>query len=580
MLAWFRSGDTLRVRKFIIRALTTIILVALTGVVLIGQQEEELPDLAVASINVILPHGEPCLAVPGGFLCEAREASATVTLTASVENKGSAPSQGYSVWFWYRERGMREWAKFSRDLLEEEQDNPIRCERGLQARQEKQFHIDLRLFDPDDPARGGLRAGFYELRVSIDPQGQQERDLTNNDSLSLPDRYFLLVRSQREAARCSFEAAIRSSLVIRKEPEKGTETPVLYLGTDNGSLLKVRVKVAVGYPGNCQKSEDWVLNLDSGPVRAGPVIAKVIGKDVERVYAGSDDGNLYASHLQEGKKPWQDPLKVGAPIRSLSTSPDGWTIYVGADDGVLRAVQDMGGRAVVLWTFPTQGAIRSKAKVVDRKSPEGSKRMIYFGSDDGNLYALEDRNNSASLAWKFPTGAFIRSSPLIDIGDKGTMVYLSSASGRLYALEEVWQEGGYRVFERWSFPTGSFITSSPVLSSDKATIYVTSSNGNLYALRADNGELKWWFPTLAPIEFAPVLGPDGAIYVSSEDGNIYALDSAGGEQLRIPLRVRSTTAAERGPGLLTKKAEEPKDIELLYVGAGEDLYAIYLRKEE
>src|SRR5471030_548532 len=81
--------------------------------------------------------------------------------------------------------------------------------------------------------------------------------------------------------------------------------------------------------------------------------------------------------------------------------------------------------------------------------------------------------------------------------------------------------GGSNGKLRWSFPTLGYIDSSPAVGADK-TIYVGSSDGNLYAINPD-GTQKWAFPTQSAIESSPLIGPDGTIYVGSDDFNVYAI---------------------------------------------------------
>ena len=60
-------------------------------------------------------------------------------------------------------------------------------------------------------------------------------------------------------------------------------------------------------------------------------------------------------------------------------------------------------------------------------------------------------------------------------------------------------------------------------------IYFGSSDGNVYALDAATGDIKWEFPTEDKIWSSPII-EDGVLYVGSFDKKLYALDAATGSK--------------------------------------------------
>ena len=101
----------------------------------------------------------------------------------------------------------------------------------------------------------------------------------------------------------------------------------------------------------------------------------------------------------------------------------------------------------------------------------------------------------------------MNSSPAIGLDSYGTVIYVGSTDGRLYACHPG-KSGD------WYYPTGSALQSSPAIGMD-GTIYVGSDNHSLYAINP-NGTLKlphWPFTTGGAIASSPVIGPDGTIYV-------------------------------------------------------------------
>jgi len=186
----------------------------------------------------------------------------------------------------------------------------------------------------------------------------------------------------------------------------------------------------------------------------------------------------------------------------------------------------------VKWTFPTAGAIVS--------TPALAEGALYFGSNDHNLYALDTA--SGALRWKFATKGRVTSSPAVGEG----RVYFGSYDSNFYALDAasgalVWKfaTGGERRFsgthlhgaepaaEVMPDPYDVYL-SSPTLAN--GTVYFGSGDGNVYALDAANGALRWKFHTGNVVHASPAVA-GGILYVGSWDSYFYALDAASGREV-------------------------------------------------
>ncbi len=119
-----------------------------------------------------------------------------------------------------------------------------------------------------------------------------------------------------------------------------------------------------------------------------------------------------------------------------------------------------------------------------------------------------------SVRWGFSTGGNIWSSPAVKSGT----LFVGSSDGRMYSLDA--ENGDVK----WALRTGNAIFSSPAI--DGATVYFGSSDNIFYAVDADKGTLKWFFETGEPITSSPAVD-DGTIYFGSWDGCLYALNSGG-----------------------------------------------------
>jgi outer membrane protein assembly factor BamB len=195
-------------------------------------------------------------------------------------------------------------------------------------------------------------------------------------------------------------------------------------------------------------------------------------------------------------------------------------VYPGGGVPVLHGVQ---------WRFRAGAAILS--------SPAVSGGLVYFGSNDHNVYALDER--TGALRWKFATKGRVTASPAVADG----LVYVGSYDGKFYALDAAsgalrWQfaTAGERRFSaphlHGAEPAGEVMPdpfdvflSSPALAGGR--VYFGSGDGNVYALDAASGALKWQFKTGNVVHASPAVA-EGVVYVGSWDSYFYALDAAGG----------------------------------------------------
>ena len=185
----------------------------------------------------------------------------------------------------------------------------------------------------------------------------------------------------------------------------------------------------------------------------------------------------------------------------------------------------------IKWKFPTGDRVVS--------SPVWREGAIFFGGDDGNIYAVEAE--SGQQLWKYRTGGPAPSTPAVKDG----VLYALSYDGKLYALDARtgttrWKfaTGGERRFEAKGLhgmqPKNQTIAdafdvflSSPVVAED--AVYFGSGDGNLYAVDAATGELRWKFPTGDVVHSSPACA-DGVLFFGSWDSYFYAVEAATGKE--------------------------------------------------
>ena len=229
-------------------------------------------------------------------------------------------------------------------------------------------------------------------------------------------------------------------------------------------------------------------------------------------------------------------VRTGGRVMS-SPVVAGGTLYVGSNDSNLYAIDAESGTQK--WKFKTASRVTS--------SPAVAKGTVYFGSWDGNFYAVDSATGQQK--WKFKTGGerrytathlhgaepasesqpdpfdFYLSSPAVVQGT----VYFGSGDGNVYALDAA--SGDLK----WKFKTGDVVHSSPAVA--EGVVYVGSWDTYFYALDATTGAQKWRFKTgddpvihnQIGIQSSPLVA-DGLVYFGCRDSNLYALDAHRGEK--------------------------------------------------
>jgi len=185
----------------------------------------------------------------------------------------------------------------------------------------------------------------------------------------------------------------------------------------------------------------------------------------------------------------------------------------------------------VKWQFHTRGMVIG--------SPGFAGGLVYVGSTDGNFYAIDAQ--SGAQRWKFEVKSRVPSTPAI----AGGRVYFTAYDGNVYALDAAsgalkwkFQTGGERRFsgkhlhgtqpaaETMPDPFDCYLSSPAVWN---GAVYFGSGDGNVYALDAASGALRWKFKTGDVVHASPAIA-DGMVFIGSWDSYFYAIDAASGQE--------------------------------------------------
>lgn len=302
---------------------------------------------------------------------------------------------------------------------------------------------------------------------------------------------------------------------------------------------------------NFNNTINYLVTAEDGSVKKYTVKIVLITAN-QKVYFGSDDGNLYALNAHYGTLLWK--YTTGGSIQS-SPSLVNNTVYVGSNDKYLYAIDATTG--TLKWKYLTAAPIRTESPVVSNGTVFISCANVF---PDGYVYALD----VITGVLKWSKSLSIPCSPAVS----GGKVFVSRIDGVLYALDEtngniLWSTGvglsranpainNGKLYIQGGGPsnfmlcadinTGSTIWQTTCSSGgsgptiNNGTVYVSSSGSiqqYLEAFDALTGILKWQYSPIAagssssPTVSCPV-AMNNLVYAGFHWGDFYALNTANG----------------------------------------------------
>ena len=263
--------------------------------------------------------------------------------------------------------------------------------------------------------------------------------------------------------------------------------------------------------------------------------------------SGSDDGNLYALALADGKKVWD--FKTGGAVESSPLVLEG-KVFVGSSDAFLYALEAATGKLV--WKYETGDKILGGPNWVK----SGEKTWVLAGSYDFKLHCLDAATGRSN--WVYETGNYINGSPAVANGQTvfggcdGLLHVISLADGK--QVKEV--EAGAYIPARWPWRTGAPISASTKMSSsawicrpargpgrsatgisltffpggDHEVVVFGGRDKLLHCVKREDGLPLWSFATRGKVDSSPVICGNKVV-VGSDDGRLYVVSLDKGKEL-------------------------------------------------
>jgi outer membrane protein assembly factor BamB len=331
----------------------------------------------------------------------------------------------------------------------------------------------------------------------------------------------------------------------------------------------------------------WTFKT-AGPVKSSAAIVQ------DRVYIGSDDGNVYALALADGKKVWT--FKTGGGVESSPLVLEG-KVFVGSSDGWLYALE--AGTGKLAWKYETgdkilgapnwvkvnasSGAGVSPAAPTASAAVEGAPggrrdarpTFVLVGSYDFKLYCLDAGTGRSN--WVYETGNYINGSPAVANGQAafggcdGLLHVISLAEGKqvkeveagAYIAGSAAMADGCAYFgqyeneflcvdlkagkKAWAYHDRNF----PYFSSPAVTQEAVVFGGRdklLHCVKRADGQAVWSFATRGKVDSSPVVCGNKVV-VGSDDGRLYVVSLDKGKELwsyEIGQPIESSPAVARG----------------------------------
>jgi outer membrane protein assembly factor BamB len=238
----------------------------------------------------------------------------------------------------------------------------------------------------------------------------------------------------------------------------------------------------------------WRQNI-SGGVSTLPLISD------KSIFVGSDFGNLYRLHSESGKVSYE--VSLGAPIHGSMILVLDRLFVATADEGV-HSIDPSTGK--ILWTYRRPAFSGTSVRGGGNLNFIAGK--IWTGFSDGALVALNPQTGALENERIFRDNLKFVDVDAKVVGWKDNLLVINY-DGKLRLLRK-------DLTTLWEFDAGGART--PLVTEDDV-IYISSSNGIIYAIQASSGKEIWQQPLRRGV-------PTGLALLKKEKGKYLAVASS------------------------------------------------------
>lgn len=283
---------------------------------------------------------------------------------------------------------------------------------------------------------------------------------------------------------------------------------LLLVGCSGSSKKELPPAELEKFTAEVQLDRSWKRNIGVGQGELFNNLQPAL--DGLTLYAADAKGRVVAMDRDTGKVNWQ--VKLKEPL-SGAVGVGGGRVLLGTLDGRVITLDENDGSE--LWRAQVSSEVLAP--------PQTNGDIVVVQSQDDKLVALDI--GTGEQRWIYESSLPVltvrgHSTPVVSLH----RVYAGLASGRLVALDA---ENGIPLWEqRIAQPQGRSELERMVdidgrLLLDDQTLYAATYQGNLVAVDAESGNIRWQRPTSS--HAGPGAG-FGSVYLSKADGTVEAYD--------------------------------------------------------
>jgi len=228
---------------------------------------------------------------------------------------------------------------------------------------------------------------------------------------------------------------------------------------------------------------------------------------------GSGAGFVTRNDPRTGEEIWRSEVQDDYIHSSVAVDAEAGLVFVGANDGVIFAMDTETGDTVWSRDFePEPDSSAADIKTTPAVSP--ARDLVVVPTWDGSVYGL--RRRTGKTVWQTRVGGAFMGSAAIH--ESTGRVYLGTPLRRDALLALDLETGEVQ----WRLDVEGGIQGSPAVNGAGDGLVVGSDSGMLWGVDARTGDAVWSFTADGPLTASPTWVRD-RIYFAAKEGSLYAL---------------------------------------------------------